>query len=325
MTILESPGRVLPRGLRVRTFVTVSASLAGFLAGSVVASSPVAKLGGYQAAPVLDSRVARKRCQRYLLLALVLAGSIVATSCAAPARRLPRRIVDDPITLPDNTVRVMVSPQVSLAKSGDVQGNAVGGDITYAITSRLEYAAVMSLRYAFADDAPPAEGQRARNRFSLALTGGLTTFGYSSVDGAILHPRVKIEFRKRFWQDTYGYADITALASTTTGSGRRDGGFHSEVGVVMQVTETSALKPGLHLLHSWRCVSDCVAPQISAAISLKWRVRPVYWFEYGPAITAGHRVRHKPVDDFKRPDDLMFDPTLHLAWLMTSLDIAFYW
>jgi len=121
---------------------------------------------------------------------------MVATlACGTPSRRLPPRIVDDPLTLPRRMVRVNAifeaTPENEWRRSED--GVFIGVD--YGITDRVTYTLPLILHVLLLDDAPPDSeaGKRSLAPVGLVLSGGIAGLGYSSSEVFIVQPFLGLE------------------------------------------------------------------------------------------------------------------------------------
>src|SRR3954470_21535756 len=120
--------------------------------------------------------------------------AITIASCAAPSRKLTTRIVEDPITLPKRMASASINVTAIHYEPTDAQGILTTPGLRLGITDRLEWADLLSLRYAFLDDRP-IDG-RAPMPLSLALRAGLFGIGYSSLEGLFLVPIVSLDALK---------------------------------------------------------------------------------------------------------------------------------
>jgi hypothetical protein len=216
------------------------------------------------------------------MLALVaLAG---AAACATPSRRLPTRLVDDPITLPRRMISVSAGVRTTPAnewREGQMQ--TLGG-VRYGVTDRITLEGPLVLDVALLDDAPvqsAATGLRAAEApIALALHGGLAGVGYSSWDGTILQPALGFRIARHL-----GERSRLHLTSTWYGSHSErwnDCWLYGVLGYTLQVTERVAVS--LSLFDDWNL--DTFLP------SRRWirhglgvgpgvGIRPLHWLTVG--------------------------------------------
>src|SRR5262245_8485801 len=132
------------------------------------------------------------RAPRWTVMA-ALAAALVA-SCAAPARRLTTRVVDDRIVVPKRMASISLDGHFVHYQPTNVHGGTLNAGFRFGITERLEWDDLLSLRYAILDDRP-ADG-RPPMPLSLAVRAGTDGIGYPSAEGMILLPVASIDALK---------------------------------------------------------------------------------------------------------------------------------
>jgi hypothetical protein len=130
-----------------------------------------------------------RSCSRAWAVALLV---VVVGACATPARRLPSREVDDPITLPARVFELGVGAMVTPSDEYGATDGEPLIPVRYGITDRVTLLGLLAVEVALLDDAPVASaatGERAATSpLGLSLTGGLVGLGYSSIEGMIVQP-----------------------------------------------------------------------------------------------------------------------------------------
>lgn len=215
--------------------------------------------------------------------------------------------------------------------------------IRWGLTDRLELAN-LSLRYAFLDDAPAAEGGRPDGRrrgpLSLALQGGVEGIGWSSTEAFIVIPAVALAARKRLGSRAYLWARLDwsgiwiseprpyfsrAYTDTLWPPGRSSR-FAIEGGAVVQVVDHFALEAGVggHQIHA------CFAPScgwasrgVSAFVVPHFR--PWRWMDVSVNGTYGTRER-SGILVVPNPDPSQTPmPLRRISWLALSAALTLRW
>ena len=178
--------------------------------------------------------------ERAGLVALAL---LVSVGCGTPSRRLPARMVDDPITLPRRMVSVAMGAQRTASNERRETEWQPIGYLRYGLTDRLTLDGLLALDFAVLDDAPieyAATGERAaRSPFGLSLQAGLAGIGYSSIEGTIVQPRLGLVLRKRLgnsWRAGLGAAWYSSYSDL-----RDYSALSSSASLTVQLTQTLAL------------------------------------------------------------------------------------
>jgi hypothetical protein len=219
---------------------------------------------------VAGNRVAR--------LAVVLV-ALAPWACGTPPRRLPARVVDDPITLPRRMMEVAVSTSGTLRDRHNRRNGNVYPAINYGLTDRLELVEFLALRYALLDDAPPASaatGIRSGGApLALAVEGGLAGLGFSSAEALIVFPQVGLSLSK-------GLSDRIRVGGRTgaraaVSSRRHETTWRASTYVLVQTTERLALDVDLGV---WSAFSGLTP-------SSRWKEREV-WLGPGLAYRPWH-------------------------------------
>lgn len=268
----------------------------------------------------------------------VLGLGIVAAACAAPSRRLTPRVVEDPIVLPRRLASIALGAGVARYEPGGNRSSWSEGSFRMGITDRLEWADLMSLRYALLDDRPADD--RPPRRLSLALQAGFRGIGYSSGLGMIVMPIVAVQTLKHIgdrwavglsatWRaiwmqnppgDTFWYTQNLGYTA-----GRRSfwslGGFATR-----QLSERFALSLGGWFTHAGACLSPtCNWLTQSTGGSLSLVFRPWHWLTVDAGPYAGLRYRPDtpppPID----PIDPVVIPPRAVQWVGVSGGVSFYW
>jgi hypothetical protein len=238
-----------------------------------------------------------------------------AGACATPSRRLPGRVVDDPITLPRQMIEVGVVGRREVTDREAWEPwyeEAVFPALRYGLTDRLTLDGITGLEYALLDDAPPehaATGAGAAGApLSLSVRGGFPEIGWSSAEGFITSPVVGVEARKRL-------GSRVRLGAGGVGGTRFRGGasvrgldgwwLASHASVLVQILPRVALDLDLHAgwgFDGWRRPAALPAQGLTS-----------YWFGGQPGLsyrpfhwlTGGLNVEVQ----FIRVQPPMFEPT----------------
>jgi hypothetical protein len=270
--------------------------------------------------------------------AAVLAAITIA-SCAAPSRKLTTRIVEDPITLPKRMASASINVTAIHYEPTDAQGILTTPGLRLGITDRLEWADLLSLRYAFLDDRP-IDG-RAPMPLSLALRAGLFGIGYSSLEGLFLVPIVSLDALKHVsdrwalslsvdWTAQWvsrPFSWTPAYNDALVYSTRRLSFVTLSAAVTRQLSDRVALGVGPSVEQGTDCVSPfCDWKSRSARVSLFVGVRPLWWFTVLIAPAVGVRQRADIPQPTTYPDGTVITAEpLSVTWVSLTGRLAFYW
>jgi hypothetical protein len=259
---------------------------------------------------------------------LTTIAAIAVGACATPARRLPPRVVDDPVTLPARMMVVNVQTSGTLRNRQEQRDGTLYPSINYGLTDRLQLVDFFSLKYALLDDAPSewaSTGSKATGApLSMGITGGLLGLGYSTGEGWIAVPRVAVDVSKRLGERVRVGAYTAARA--TVSDRRQQSSLVGNVGVVVQTTERVAVDMDLTDVvdfNDFLPSSDWKEHYFSLGPGLSYR--PWHWFTLGLDLSLVW-VRSAPVRLEPTPDmpiarlPVNRDPQV---WGIAST--AFYW
>jgi hypothetical protein len=277
------------------------------------------------------------RAPRWTVRAVLAAVGVAA--CAAPARRLTTRVVDDRIVVPKRMASMGLDGHYLYYKPTDARGGGLTGGFRFGITDRLEWDGVLSLRYAILDDRP-VDG-RAPMPMSLSVQAGTYGIGYSSMEGMFLLPVVAIDALKHVgdrwalslrasWNAQYVVAPVAftpAYSETLHYWSRRFSvvGIHADA--VRQLDDHVAVGFGAGVDQ----FNDCVSPTCGwvsqdAGASVRVIVRPWRWVTISGGSSAG--IRHRPdavlPTRYPNGDPITIQP-LTVEWMSLNTAIAFYW
>jgi hypothetical protein len=269
-------------------------------------------------------------------------GPILATvlfaACAAPSRYLTTRVVDDPIVLPRRMAEVsMYGDRASYSSTRSGWGTGAG--FRLGLTNRMQWTDVLSLTYAFLDDAPGS--RNPPSPFSLSLRAGATSMGGSSSEGFIVFPLVTVAARKHLgdrwrlasdwhwlarWVSTPRSPEVP-YSSTLGWWGSRWADLSWWVGAIRQLTDHVALHARGGIYQTYGCADVwCDPVSRSAYASLSMHVRPWSWLTLSPYIGAGARQRLLSVlVDQNQPTDPVVVPLMSVRWLDAGANAAFNW
>ena len=274
--------------------------------------------------------------RRTVTAALVGVG---VASCAAPARRLTTRVVDDRIVLPRRMASISLDGRYFDYKPTDARGGTLTPGFRFGITDRLEWDDVLSLRYAILDDRP-VDG-RAPMPLSLAVRAGTYGIGYSSMEGMILLPVASVHALKHVgdrwalsarasWEAQYVTtpgAFTPAYSETLHYWSRRSSIVGIRADAVRQLDDHVAVGLGAGVDQ----YNDCVSPTCGwvsqgAGASVRVIVRPWHWVTVAGGSSAG--VRHRPdallPTRYPNGAPITTQP-LTVEWMSLDAFIAFYW
>lgn len=262
-----------------------------------------------------------------------------AASCAAPARRLTTRVVDDRIVLPKRMASISMDGGFFHYEPTNVQGGTLLPAFRFGITERLEMAGLFSLRYAFLDDRP-ADGRTPRP-LSLALVAGTEGIGYSSMEGWILLPVVSVEALKhvgdRWVLSSQASWDAFYVASPGADTPSYNGALHyasrrsSAIGigaaVIRQLDDHVAVGFGAGIDQLNACVSPaCEWVSRGAGANVRLIVRPWHWLTVSGGSAGGIRYRSdRPLSPVGPDEVLLPIQPITVEWLSLFGTVAFYW
>lgn len=261
-------------------------------------------------------------------------------ACAAPSRRLTPRVVEDPIVLPRRMASVGLRGFAAHYEPTDARRNNLLVGVRYAFTDRLEWADLLSLRYALLDDRP-VDGRPARP-ISLAVRAGATGIAYSSFNGLIVFPVASVEALKRIadrwaldlsvtwlamWQQrgtsvfpsppytsTLGYAGNTASSLTLRGGATRQLAERVALGASASVTQTTG------------CLSStCAWVSRGGVAALTVSVRPWHWVTLAAGPYVGYRYRPDGPIPPANPTAPVVIPLRRVEWVGLEGFLTFYW
>jgi hypothetical protein len=264
---------------------------------------------------------------------------LLLVGCGTPARRLSTRIVDDPLVLPRRMLSMGLQAEVSQRPDPLGQLNLLAS-INYGLTDRLQLASPLSLRWAILDDAPlPPEAVRRANRLSLAVRGGATGIGSSSMEGFLVLPVAETEVAKHLGANTL--VSLTAIWSgkwveapvewretyqeDLSPSGSRHSAIELRGRALRQIGDHVALAigAGVHQMHGCTFPS-CAWSTRGAEVSLGPMVRPWRWLTLTLDVFAGARYR-APGQPLQSPDVPLLSLPRTVSWLGAGGSFAFYW
>ena len=270
-------------------------------------------------------------------VAATLATSVVA-SCAAPSRTLPLRAVEAPIVLPRRMASVAVAPFVGRSQPAGGFYSGLTPGFRLGVTDRLEWTDLLSLRYAFLDDAP--ESPLAHAPISLAVQAGARGFGFSSTDGFIVLPLLSVQALKHVgdrWALSLaaGWFAGWAERRTATSTPYDDrlvltSNRWSEVELVgratRQLTERIAVGAGGTLGQMQDCVwTFCGWRTREGSGGLHLLVRPWRWLTVGVFPSVGGRYRPEILTPPPNPTGPVAIPPRVVHWVGATGQVAFFW
>jgi hypothetical protein len=263
----------------------------------------------------------------------------VAAGCGTPSRRLPTRIVDDPMVLPRRMMMVSVDSAVGQLPRPQFHWEVLP-NLSYGLTDRLELQEFLSLQWAILDDAPePAEG-RQRDRLSLAVRAGATGVGFSSISGFTVYPVASVSVLKhlgeRTWVGAQGQWNASWIERPYSWSdwysdtlwpnvGNRWSRLALDATVLRQLSNRVALRAGLgvHELRGCSFIS-CSWAARGGGLWLGPSVRPWHWLTLSLQGYAGGRYR--PAQQVAGPPDApLASLPRTVSWLGISGFVAFHW
>lgn len=213
--------------------------------------------------------------------------AVLAAACGTPSRRLPRRAIDDPITLPGRTM------EVSLGATGTFADRARQGSsspiigLSYGITDRLSWTGGLpTFEYALLDDAPvehAATGARAAGApLALSLSGGLAGFGYSSWEGAIFYPMVGVSLGRHLGRRV----QVSGHARWTLGlsDDRPESWTHVSVSGAFQALDWMLLRLSLSDDLEFRGASGRRWSTHTLGVTFGPELRPSRWLDVGAGL-----------------------------------------
>ncbi|HEY2900018.1 MAG TPA: hypothetical protein VGL59_05560 [Polyangia bacterium] len=268
-----------------------------------------------------------------------IAPLLLFVACAAPSRRLTVRVVDDPIVLPSRLAAAAIEGSAFRHQPAASTTGSVLPAFRVGITDRLELTDLLSLRYAFLDDAPSSSRQR-RSPLSLALRAGLTGFGVSSTDGFVMWPLLSLQalrhlgdrwslslsagFRGRFANrdrasdgvpDQYLFPTSSRWSNLSTG-----------LSALRQMTDHIAIGAGAGVEQYQGCLQPlCAWVSRDAWFTVRLVVRPWPWLSLALVPETGFRYRPLILPAALDPSGEAKVPPQTVSWLGGSGDVTFYW
>jgi hypothetical protein len=261
--------------------------------------------------------------------------AVVLAACAAPSRRLTPRVVEDGIVLPRRMASVGLGGSVSQYEPSGTRSFDEEARFRFGITDRLEWADLLTLRYALLDDRPA--DSRPPAPLSLAVQAGTRGIGWSSTTGMIAMPIVSVQVRKHvgdrwafggsaswlaIWHQKPAAFMYTMDLDYTPG--RRSfwlaGGY-----VTRQLGERFALSFSAWFTDAAACISptcNWITRGTGGALSLVFR--PWHWLTVGAGPYAGLRYRPNTIPP-SNPADPVPTPPEMVEWFGASAGATFYW
>jgi hypothetical protein len=278
----------------------------------------------------------------------VLIALVAVAACGTPSRRLSTRTVDDPMVLPRRLISVGVDASALRMRPAGRTDWTVLPSISYGLGGRLELQDLLSLRYAFLDDAPRSPDEVmadpfARHRMSLAVRAGARGVAVSSIEGLYLAPVVSITAGKHVGQALALFATAEYLGQWVSrpSSFPQRSHFYDEnlwpddrrlreialgVTAVRQVTDHLALSlsAGGHDLHAG--LAPWGSGSRGATGSLGASVRPWHWLSLDASLLGGVRSRPSgPLPPVGPAEPLVTWPPRTVTWLGAAGGVAFRW
>jgi hypothetical protein len=234
--------------------------------------------------------------------------------CATPSRRLPERVVDDPVTLPRQMIEVGLAGRREVTERPEWEdAGEVIPSIRYGLTDRLMLLGITGLEYALLDDAPPEHASTGRAAveapLSLSVRGEFQEIGWSTYDGFLASPMVgvsagkRLGSRVRFWT---GGAGGTRFRGGAPGPGLDGWWLGSNAAVLVQVLPKLAVDLDLHAgwgFDNWqtpvRHPSGLTSYWFGARPGLAYR--PFHWLTAGMSVEL-QLERHRPPTIEPMPD-----------------------
>jgi hypothetical protein len=273
---------------------------------------------------------------RGALVAVLVAGVLAA--CAAPSRRLPLRVVDDPVVLPRGMAAVELSPYARWYPLTHAHTNGVVPELRLALGNRVELDNLSSVRVALLDDAPGSP--LPASRLSLAVQAGVFGTGYSSEEGWIVYPTLSVTAAKHIagrWRlsayaEWDGYWVQKPLAVSPGYDGqlfaftRRASVLTLGLAAVRQLTERVALRAAASASQWQNCVAPfCAWASRGAGAALLLYVRPWNWITLSAGPTAGLRYRPLVLPSPASPETPVSIPPQSVGWYGVAGALSFYW
>ena len=270
-------------------------------------------------------------------VALVAVAALGA--CAAPARRLTPRVVDDPIVLPRRMALVALGGNLTWYPLTDTRTASAKPGWRLGITDRLELYDILSFRYAILDDAPGSP--LPPSRLSLAIRAGTPGFGYSSVEGWIAKPLLALQVQKHLaerWRfsGSVGWTALwtekpPALMSSSSDSppsarARRYSTVDIGLGAMRQLTSRVALNLAGSAFKLQRCVAPfCHWAYRGLGGALSVLVRPTLWLTLEAGARTGVYYRALVPSDLQDPTLPIAMPARSVAWVGGFCSASFTW
>jgi hypothetical protein len=265
---------------------------------------------------------------------------LFCAACGTPSRRLPTRMVDDPMVLPRRMALAAMTGVIGERPRPHLAWNAIPR-FDYGLTDRLELDNLLALRWAVLDDAPlPEYEQRRPDPLSLALRGGLFGLGYSSTSGWIVAPMVGAEVLRHVGTQTF-----VALSASWQGQwserayglrgylfaddlhlgGTRFSAVALDASALRQLSDHVAFQLGVTVHQLGECIfPSCAWATRDASVWMAPRVRPWHWLTLSLEVLAGGR-RRALQGLVTTPDAPIAASPRTVSWLETAATASFHW
>ncbi|HET6283541.1 MAG TPA: hypothetical protein VFH73_21470 [Polyangia bacterium] len=213
--------------------------------------------------------------------------------------------------------------------------------LAYGITDKLEIAN-LTLSYAFLDDAPAPERapEAQRARLSVALRGGVDGFGYSSLQGFVIIPKISLEIGKHLGDRIYVWGGTGLNASWVASpqprvslytaalwpNAGRQSRVHLAAGGLLQLVDHVALAAsvGVDELHACT-VPTCAWAARGVWASLGPSIRPRHWLNVAVSGYMGARTRPLASLIPEPTPETAVSPPRNVSWVGVVGAVALLW